>query len=76
MFKLEFHLTLFLFYNNRRCSRDWRNETEEKIVKQLEEYHAAAAAKYLMLNVQQRVLPGLVKLPQIITQSVFTVPTN
>lgn len=44
MFLYNYHLTMFLLYNQRRFKKDWRNKTEEEIVKQRELHHAFKAA--------------------------------
>lgn len=42
--KYNYHLTIFLVYNQRLVNRDWKNEVEEEIVRSTEYFHCLRAA--------------------------------
>ncbi|NNV55885.1 hypothetical protein [Limnovirga soli] len=42
--KFNYHLTVFLAYNQRLVKRDWKNEVEEEIVRSTEYFHCQRAA--------------------------------
>ena len=55
----EYHLKLFLIYNERLVKKDWRNRSEEIIVRENEYFHCIMAAKKMppQLYVQQPINP-------------------
>jgi hypothetical protein len=44
MFTYNFHLTMFLHYNERLVKKEWRSRKEEKFIRGKEKLHADAAA--------------------------------
>jgi hypothetical protein len=45
--KYNFHLTIFLVYNQRLVNKDWKNEVEEEIVRSTEYFHCLRAASLI-----------------------------
>jgi hypothetical protein len=63
MFKLQYHLTLLLFFQERISKKDWRNKEEEKLVRSREKWHATNAHAALTNYVQSPVVTQLPLLP-------------